>query len=76
MAEQPTWQADRHNWSTAESAVFWTRDLSIFGPAELERGQTRQAEPGQALGWATVPVNGLTPDCEPVDGRCACGRSA
>jgi hypothetical protein len=48
-----------------------------------ERGNwstTRESEfhpPSQGgVGWATDPPNGLTPDCEPVDGLCACGRRA
>ena len=66
----PVWREDRNNWSTTEWAGFRTNHPERFGPAERE-----QLVPGEG-GWITIPVNGLTPDCEPVGARCSCSRSA
>ena len=63
--------------TTARSAVFYTEHPERFTQAERDRGDLRQAPgPNGETGWVTIPVNGLTPDCEPVAGTCACGRSA
>jgi hypothetical protein len=65
MSEVTEWQPERGNWST-------TRE-SEFIPGK-QCGDPRQGN--WVDGWVTVPENGLSPDCEPVDGTCACGRRA
>ena len=67
----PVWDLERDNWSTTQSAVFFTPHPERF--SESEQANIRQGEGG----WVTVPEGALTPDCEPhpdLGGACACGR--
>jgi hypothetical protein len=58
-------------------SVFYTSNLAAFTERDLAEGQIRQGPgPNGEMGWVTDPPNALSPDCEPVDGTCACGRSA
>lgn len=68
-----TWQPERNNWSTTEHSEFRSDKREIWSERELQ-SHVVIVEPGERIGWVTEPVNGLTPDCEPVDGKCACGR--
>lgn len=68
----PVWEQERHNWSTTQSSEFRSHHPELFGPGE----QVHPVQSDGVTGWVTVPANGLSPDCEPVGSRCACGRTA
>jgi hypothetical protein len=76
---EPVWEPDRDNWSTTVRSTFHTEHPEKFSASE----QARLAPVTNGIhGWETVPANGLTPDCNPVnlipggEWGCACGRRA
>jgi hypothetical protein len=59
----------------AKAPTFWAQDITRFSERERAEGNVRQGPgPNGELGWVTDPPTALSPDCEPVGGKCACGR--